>query len=246
MNFRSVNLLSAAFPRFRLSGFPLTPVIIAGLMVVAAILSVALKPRVHMADELPPVDLAKAIPASFGEWKIDPNMVPVSASPDVQARLNAIYTQTLARTYANDAGQRIMLSIAYGADQSGDGNQVHRPEFCYTAQGFQLLGNIIGNLATQYGTLPVRRLLAVQGERNEPITYWVTVGDKATLPGLQRKLNQLAYGLTGKVPDGMLVRVSSIDTNSGNAYKLQEKFIRDLLLDMKPQDRVRIAGKFGA
>ena len=222
------------------------PLAIAVLMVTAAILSVVLKPRERMADELPPLKLAHAIPAEFGEWRIDPSIIPVSASPDVQARLDEIYSQTLARTYTNASGQRVMLSIAYGADQSGDGNQVHRPEFCYAAQGFQLTSNIIGNLITQYGTLPVRRLLAVQGNRNEPITYWVTVGDKATLPGLKRKLSQLAYGLSGKVPDGMLVRVSSIDANSDNAYRLQEKFIRDMLLGMRPQERARVAGKFGA
>ncbi len=223
-----------------------TPLTIALLMITAAILSVLLKPHVRMADQRPPVTLAKVIPASFGDWNIDTSIVPIDTSPDVQAKLDEIYSQTLARTYANKQGQRIMLSIAYGADQGGDGNQVHRPEFCYTAQGFQLLNNIIGKLTTQYGSLPVRRLLAVQGDRNEPITYWVTVGDKATLPGLSRKLNQIAYGLTGTVPDGMLVRVSSIDANTANAYKLQEKFIQDMLVGMAPQDRVRVSGKFGA
>ncbi len=223
-----------------------TPLLIFLLMSVASILAVLLIPHTRMADQRPPVELAKSIPANFGDWSIDTSMIPISASPDVQAKLDELYTQTLERSYINTQRQRIMLSIAYGADQSGEGNQVHRPEFCYTAQGFQLLGNMIGNLATKYGTLPVRRLLAVQGSRNEPITYWVTVGDTATLPGLKRKLNQLAYGLSGTVPDGMLVRVSSIDADSDNAYKLQDKFIQDMLLGMAPQDRARIAGTFGA
>lgn len=224
----------------------ITPVIICLLMVSAMVLAMVLKPNQRLADQLPPLSLAKAIPERFAGWDIDKNIIPVSQSADVQAKLDELYSETLARTYTNAQGQRIMLSIAYGADQSGDGNQVHRPEFCYTAQGFQLISNIIGNLATQYGTLPVRRLLAVQGARNEPITYWVTVGDKATLPGIQRKLNQLAYGLTGTVPDGMLVRVSSIDSDSANAYKLQEAFIRDLLQAMPAQERARVAGRFGA
>jgi EpsI family protein len=224
----------------------ITPVVICLLMISAMILAIVLKPHQRMADQLPPLSLSKAIPERFAGWDIDKNIVPISQSADVQAKLDELYSETLARTYANAKGQRIMLSIAYGADQSGDGNQVHRPEFCYTAQGFQLISNIIGNLTTQYGTLPVRRLLAVQGARNEPITYWVTVGDKATLPGIKRKLNQLAYGLTGTVPDGMLVRVSSIDSDSTNAYKLQEAFIQDLLQAIPAQDRARVAGRFGA
>jgi EpsI family protein len=220
--------------------------IIGVLMVASAIMAVVLKPHQRMADELPPIALADAIPKQFGDWHIDNSIVPVDPSPDVEAKLQEIYSQTLARTYANSKGQRVMLSIAYGADQSGDGNQVHRPEFCYTAQGFQLISSNIGNLLTEYGSLPVRRLLAVQGQRNEPITYWITIGDKATLPGFKRKLNQLAYGLTGTVPDGMLVRVSSINPNTESAYELQARFVRDMLASMAPQDRIRAAGKFGA
>ena len=216
------------------------------LMMTSAALAVALKPSERMAEERPPIALEKIVPRQFGDWRIDDTVIPVSVSADVQERLDEIYSQTLSRTYANDQGQRIMLSIAYGADQSGDGNQVHRPEFCYTAQGFQLLSSRVGQLVTQYGVLPVRRLLAVQGPRNEPITYWITIGDKATLPGLQRKINQLRYGLTGVVPDGMLVRVSSINPDTDSAYELQAAFVRDLLASMDPQARARAAGKFGA
>lgn len=219
---------------------------ICALMLIAMTMAILLKPHQRMADQLPALHLKNTIPEQFGGWRLDTTIIPVSQSADVQAKLEELYSETLARTYANAKGQRIMLSIAYGADQSGDGNQVHRPEFCYTAQGFQLLSNKVAALVTQYGTLPVRRLLAVQGARNEPITYWVTVGDKATLPGIQRKLNQLAYGLSGTIPDGMLVRVSSIDTNTGNAYQLQETFIRDLLQAMPVEERARVAGRFGA
>lgn len=224
----------------------LVAVAIGALMMTSAALAVALKPSERMAEELPPISLEKIVPRQFSGWRIDDTIVPVSLSADVQARLDEIYSQTLSRTYANDQGQRIMLSIAYGADQSGDGNQVHRPEFCYTAQGFQLLSSRVGQLITAYGVLPVRRLLAVQGPRNEPITYWITIGDKATLPGVQRKLNQLRYGLTGVVPDGMLVRVSSINPDTDSAYELQAEFVRDLLDSMDPQARVRAAGKFDA
>ncbi|HEU4709067.1 MAG TPA: EpsI family protein, partial [Methylophilaceae bacterium] len=153
--------------------FPLVPVFMALLMVSSAALAVVLKPHERLAEELPALSLEKAIPKRFGDWRIDPSVTPVDPSPDVQARLDSLYSQLLGRTYVNSNGDRIMLSIAYGADQSGDGSQVHRPEFCYTAQGFQVMANNVGSLLTQYGSLPVRRLLAVQGRRNEPITYWI-------------------------------------------------------------------------
>lgn len=100
-------------------------------------------------------------------------------------------------------------------------------------------------LLTQYGTLPIKRLMAVKGNRNEPITYWVTVGNKAVLPGLDQKLQQLRYGFTGSVPDGILVRVSSIDTDKDKAYQLQTIFIQDLLATVDVKERARLIGTFG-
>ena len=67
-----------------------------------------------------------------------------------------------------------------------------------------------GALATRFGAVPVKRLVARQNSRNEPITYWITVGDKAIRSGIEQKMQRLAYGLSGKIPDGMLVRVSTI------------------------------------
>ena len=123
---------------------------------------------------------------------------------------------------------------------------MHRPEFCYTAQGFQLAQNVVDRVDTPFGTLPVRRLVAVQGRRHEPLTYWITVGDRATLPGLGRKLNQIAYGLAGKVADGMLVRISSLDDDPQRAYRLQDAFIRDMLAAIAAEPREHIAGKLDA
>ena len=221
-----------------------TTTVIVSLMLVSAALAARLTPTERVADQRPPVELAKLVPDQFGDWKTDRSLVPIGVSADVRAKLEELYTQTLERTYINPQGQRIMLSIAYGGDQRGEATQVHRPEFCYTAQGFRIVGNAVGALSTDFGALPVRRLVAVQGRRTEPITYWVTVGDKATLPGLQRKLAQLSYGLAGQIPDGMLVRVSSIDIDERGAHQLHERFVRDMLGVLNPQARAQLAGRF--
>lgn len=216
------------------------------VMIFASGLALVARPSARMAERRAPVNLETAVPASFGDWRIDTSIVPIAVSPDVQAKLDKIYNQTLSRTYINAAGQRIMLSIAYGGDQSNDESQVHRPEYCYTAQGFQVRSNVISKAVTGYGELAVRRLLAVQGPRSEPITYWITIGDSATLPGVGRKLAQIAYGLRGTVPDGVLVRVSSIDESTDFAYGLQDQFVAQMLKAVDPETRMRIAGRFGA
>ncbi|MCC6534648.1 MAG: EpsI family protein [Burkholderiales bacterium] len=211
-------------------------------MLAAAGLALALTPRQRLAEYGPKVDLETMVPAEFGPWRIDTTLVPLTVSPDVQAKLDKIYNQTLTRTYRRDSGERIMLSIAYGSNQGSDDFQVHRPEYCYVAQGFQLKAITEGVLTALGSSIPVRRLEAYKGPRNEPITYWITIGDRATLPGFGRKLAQLGYGLTGKVPDGLLVRVSSIQNDASGAYQLQDRFVADMLAVMEPQSRVKLVG----
>src|ERR1700730_5709367 len=113
--------------------FNLRCLVVGIVMCAAAGLAPAMKPTLKYADVVGGVNLENMIPRQFGDWAVDPNLVPLQVSPDVKAMLDRIYAQTLSRTYVNRAGQRIMLSIAYGTDQAGEATQVHRPEFCYVA-----------------------------------------------------------------------------------------------------------------
>lgn len=211
-------------------------------MFAAAGMALALKPTVRIVDSEPRLDLETLIPKAFGDWKIDETIVPLISNPEQQALIKKIYSQTLTRTYVNSNGEHIMLSIAYGGDQS-DNMAVHKPEVCYPAQGFQILKNpTISSFATGEGSIPVKRLVATQGRRIEPITYWTTVGDTVAVNGLKWKLQQLKYGLTGKIPDGLLFRISSIQADDTKAYHIQDVFTRDLLKAMSPDGRQRIIG----
>ncbi|MBW8370381.1 MAG: EpsI family protein [Thiobacillus sp.] len=210
-------------------------------MFVAAGMALALKPTHKIADAGPKIDLEVLIPKQFGDWKIDETIAPLIANPEQEALITKIYNQTLSRTYVNPRGERIMLSIAYGGDQSDD-MQVHKPEICYPAQGFQILKNATDTLSTGDSRIPVKRLIATQGQRIEPITYWRTVGDAVEVSGVKWKLQQLKYGLTGKIPDGLLFRISSIQADEAKAYQTQDAFTRDLLKAMSPSGRERIIG----
>jgi EpsI family protein len=219
----------------------LASVVLGVAMAVTAVATRALTPTSHMADAKGHFSLADMVPTRFGDWQLDTSVVPLEVDPRTQEALNKIYNQTLSRTYINSAGERIMLSIAYGGDQSNS-MAVHRPEVCYVAQGFNVNSNQVGTLASGYGQLPVRRLVAVQGARNEPITYWITVGEHAINPGMSQKLQQLRYGLSGQVPDGMLVRVSSIGPDNAAAYRLQQQFVVDMLAGLSAPARTRLIG----
>jgi EpsI family protein len=211
------------------------------IMLLAACAAALLTPTQKMADVESRIELERLIPLGFGDWKIDTSLVPVKVDPALQASLNKIYNQTLSRTYINSQGQRIMLSIAYGGDQRSD-MQVHRPEVCYPAQGFQVLSNEPGVLNTRYGAVPVRRLETRAVQRWEPVTYWMTIGDKAVVGLVQRKLAALAYGLNGTIPDGLLFRISSIDRDSSKAFAAQSAFVSQLLESLDELSRRRLAG----
>lgn len=210
-------------------------------MLAAAGLAVAITPREKVADQGSKVELETMIPKQFGEWRMDETVVPLQADPKQRQLLDKIYNQTLSRTYINEKGQRVMLSIAYGGDQS-DGMSLHRPEVCYPSQGFQLLRQIDGMLNVGKQQIPVRRLVAAQGQRMEPITYWTTIGQLVTVSGTQKKWEQLKFGLTGKIPDGLLFRVSSLSMDYVAAYRTQDTFVRNLLDAVPEVSRYRLIG----
>jgi EpsI family protein len=204
-----------------------------------------LTPTHKLADSRPALVLESAIPRAFGDWREDRNQVGAVVNPQTEAALHKIYSQTLSRTYVNGRGERIMLSIAYGGDQR-DAVQLHYPEICYPAQGFQLTGAALGVLATGRGTVPVKRLETnLGGQRYEPITYWTTVGDIAVTGGVDKKLAEIRYGLRGQIPDGLLFRISSISQDSPAAYGMQADFAKQMLEVLSPALRLRLFGLRG-
>jgi len=197
--------------------------------------------RLQSGEQGPQINLETMIPRQFGEWKLDETVVPLMVSPDAEALRNRIYNQTLTRNYVNGKGELIMLAIAYGGRQSTS-MQVHRPEMCYPAQGFHV-GSVTKDFIDFSGNrLPVMKLVASQGPRVEPITYWVMIGDSAVRGGLGQSLARVKYGLTGKIPYGMLIRVSTISANESQSYRTQERFVRDMLGAVPMEYRKVLAG----
>lgn len=204
----------------------------------------AWRPTQRLADTRPKVELETLFPKSFGEWTVDDRMPVQLISPDTQQVLDKIYNQTLSRTYVNHQGERIMLSVAYGGDQS-DATRAHRPEVCYPAQGFEILSQRNGSIDVGGRALPVRQLLSRLGGRVEPISYWIMVGDQVVLSGTQQKLAQLSYSTRGTVPDGMLVRVSSIDPDPEKAYRVHQRFVAEMLPAIAAGQRTQVFGTPG-
>jgi EpsI family protein len=203
--------------------------LIAAAMVCAAVMAKVLTPEpMSSAQSAREVRLAERIPTSFGDWRVDETVIPIQPSPDVQATLDQVYSDVLARTYVNGRGERVMLSIAYGAQQSRT-LQVHKPEVCYVAQGFTV-SRITPSAVPHSGQfIRAVRLMSTKGLRYEPITYWIRMGDVQVQGWWEQNWARLGAGLTGRTTDGVLFRVSSISRDVEEAYSVHDRFIDALL-----------------
>ncbi len=217
----------------------LRPLVLGFAMILAAGMAVVATPKPVAKSEQP--NLEALIPKQFAEWSIDPAIIPILPSPDQQQVLQETYDQMVNRTYVNTKGERVMISIAYGSRQNQK-LKAHRQEVCYASQGFQVR-NVVHQTARVAGAdITVTRMFAVSKQRQEPVTYWFTVGGQVVQSHLQRLLVQIQYGITGTIPDGVLVRVSNISSNEQGAYQQHLVFINALLDTMPPQSRSRFVG----
>lgn len=217
--------------------------LVAAAMGGTALLAEQVRPRRFLADDLGRRPLAELVPSHFGDWQLDPNVAPLVPDPQQQQVIADTYDEVLALSFRNAQRQLIMLSLAYGRNQH-KGMLIHRPEICYPAQGFRLEQDVFNaTVPLDGGPLPVKRLVASQSRRHEPISYWVVVGDELTAFGYPHRWVALRYGLRGLIPDGVLVRVSSLSADNAQGFALQAAFIRDWARALAPEARLRLLGR---
>lgn len=204
-----------------------------------------LKPRKYWADVLGEPHYGAFIPPHFGDWQEIPMAAKGVVNPVQEENLMRLYSETFARTYLHrPTGRRLMLSIAYGRDQSND-TQLHTPEACYPSQGFRVEERSEHTIASGFGPIEAVRLMTTMGpRRTEPLTFFVRVGDDVSRGSRDRNLSRIGMALKGYRSDGMLFRVSEV-TRMAQPYELQDRFVQDLLASLDPDNRRRIIGAQG-
>lgn len=216
-------------------------ILVAAGMGLAAFLGARATPKLA-GDAADPVDLKAMVPDAFGDWRVDP-VAAAFVRPD--ERLNRIsqrlYQQLLERTYISPQGQRVMVSIAYGREQTSS-LELHWPENCYRFVGFTVHGRAPGHLNVDGRELPVTRLVAELPLRPEPITYWAVLGGEQVGDSGTYRMKRLAHSVRRLVPDGLLVRISSIDPRPERAFALHATFIEELRRAMAPEHRAKVFG----
>ena len=185
------------------------------------------------------------IPGQFGDWRTDQAFQAFVRPSAAQGNRYKIYDQVLERSFIGAHGRRIMLSVAYGSQQSSR-LQLHRPEVCYRAGGYEVRDTQAAVLRLDSRILPVTRLRAELPGRSEPITYWTVLGGVVVADADSFRLRRLSFAARRELLDGMLVRVSSIDPDATGAFELHRAFAEDLSLALTPADRDRVIGRIAA
>jgi EpsI family protein len=212
------------------------------MILIVSTVSYAMKTKSVIIDGKAEPDYAKLIPEEFGDWKLLPQIrlvVPI----EEDALANRIYSQMVGRAYADKAGNTVMLLMAYGPKQV-DKLQLHRPEICYVAEGFRVSGLQAAQLEVEPGrpSLNVSKLVARRENRVERITYWMRVGDDVVSTLFRRQMTSLRYGLQGLIPDGVLIRVSTINLDEASSNEVHARFLRDMLVTVRHADLRHFVG----
>ncbi|RYD48304.1 MAG: EpsI family protein, partial [Verrucomicrobiaceae bacterium] len=154
-----------------------------------------------------------------------------------------LYSEMVGRIYHQaSSGEAIMMLIAYGDTQS-DLLQMHRPETCYPAVGFNLVSSKAGELSLPGGgKLPVRRVVASTAARQENIIYWTRMGEALPTSSGEQRRARLETAMEGYIPDGALVRFSMVGDDAEKSFATMESFIPKLLQAVPSNKRPGLIG----
>ena len=197
----------------------------------------ALKPH-HQVEFLGGAKIDALVPLQFAGWNfVDSSGLVLPPEDQMQDKL---YTQLMTRVYGNAAGDQIMLLIAYNASQDGV-VQVHRPEVCYPAGGYRLTATDehVVQLAANVA-IPGRHIIAETGLRREEIIYWTRLGSYFPRRWSEQRWAVFIQNLRGDIPDGLLVRISSVAPDI-DAAEL-DSFARELYANVNVRMKRVLAG----
>ncbi len=196
----------------------------AGMLAVAGV-AYARTPRRRYAD-VSEQKFEAMFPKAFAGWHVLPSSeLIMPPEGDLTAKL---YQHILTRTYVNNAGDSVMFLVAYNSEQVNN-VQVHRPEICYAASGFQIRDSQPYALRIdKEESVPARIVRAERVTRTENIVYWTRIGNDFPQTWTQQRIAMTKANLQGFYADGLLVRASTVDNDENKSIATITAFLRDM------------------
>ena len=213
--------------------------VIGGALGSAALVAELITPRPDPGRLRGGASLEKLVPKTIGQ-RTSANFDGVLI-PQGEDNKDKSYDQVLTRYYTGGSVAPIMLLIAYGSAQVGN-TELHRPEVCYPSAGFRLRSWPDVTLKFLGTIISARSLTAFATGRIEQILYWSRVGRSFPTSSLAQRWAVLRATMRGSVPDGVLVRISTIDSDRDGALPELREFAEALLDAGGPQLRMLLTG----
>lgn len=184
------------------------------------------------------------IPGRLGPWQR--SLAGDVAIPTAETPGDGAYDEVITRQYVDQSGALILLLLAHGSAQSGNA-QLHRPETCYPASGFKLTEKQDAVVRTAgAGAIDALTLTAVAPGRIEHILYWSRIGRDFPTSSAAQRWATFRNTLDGSVPDGALVRISTINADPITARDRLSSFARLLLAVEDSRFHMLLTGRSSA
>ena len=206
---------------------------------------ILIETRANSIHTKPRPDLKRLISQHPPEWIMADGPL---VDPSWNKSALSSYDNVVTRSFRRADGQQVMVVMTW----SGDGFQRegHEQEVCFNASGFTATPTQPLSIATGAGKLNASAFTASRGGVVEDVVYWmVTDGYQikrdnliSLLKDRFMKLMSLPHLLNGECPDNLMVRVTSIRSDSVQT-SIPVDYIKDWLRMLPSADRARVMGR---
>ncbi len=170
----------------------------------------------------------KWVPRKFGRWTSVSESGVVLPPPD--ALRDRLYDNLVTRVYASPSGVSVMLLLAYNNAQDGV-LQLHRPETCYPVGGYVLSDTRKVDIPVEGRRIPANFFTATGPGRTEQVQYFTRLGDAFPRSWAEQRMAVIRANIAGDIPDGMMMRVSTLGMDAPEAETLLDEFSRSFILN---------------
>ena len=215
-----------------------------GLLILCSLLLV--ESRAHLLVKGSKPDLERLVSLHPPGWKlIEGSQVKFLWNESVLTQ----YDVVASRIYQHTDGRRVLVVMTW----SGDGfrRQGHDQQVCYGASGFTVSSPHSVSISTGTDSIEAMAFTASQPSVEEDVLYWrITDGirercidSRNTIVHRLQRLIYLSNLFQGKLPDNLMVRVSSVRERDGQPATAHLDYVKEWPKAISPVDRARIMGR---
>jgi EpsI family protein len=209
--------------------------VIGGALAASAGVAYARQPEVA-APQVKTEEFEDWVPDNVGPWAV------VSASgvvlPPPDTLRDRLYDNLATGVYAAPDAPIVMMLTAYNNEQDGV-LQVHRPEVCYPVGGYDLTETEKVPLQAAGRTIPANFFTASAPNRIEHVLYYTRLGGAYPRSWAEQRIAVVRANLAGNIPDGILMRVSTIGPDRADALPALRRFA-DMFVSAAPPPLQRL------